>query len=230
MLKGSEAHHLQKVMRAGKGDIFCAVDGLGKCYRSVITGQKKNNILADVVSVTRNENEPLMEITVGVALLKNNIMDYAIEKATECGVSKFIPFRSSNTVVEIPEKQGIIRKRKRWQNVVRAAVKQSLRTRIPEISDPVKFKEMISGTKEYDLKLLADPGKNSIALKDIKFKKPKLRVLLIVGPEAGFTVEELADAKQFGFRLVHFGSRRLRAETAAALFPLLLLQIAGDLN
>ena len=230
LLKKGEAHHLVNVMRAGKGDVFYAVDGKGKKYRSVITTIVKDKVSADVISVTRNDNEPLIDITLGIPLLKGNVMDYALEKATECGANKFIPYSSTNTVVEQPEGAALTRKMNRWRNLIVSAVKQSLRSRIPVIDNPLQWGELIESGDNYPVRIIADSGRESIPFNEVEFSPGNSRIMIIAGPEAGFTVGELADARDAGFKIVRLGSRRLRAETASAILPLLIQYIAGELN
>jgi 16S rRNA (uracil1498-N3)-methyltransferase len=230
ILRGAEARHLAKVMRASRGDLFCAVDGTGKKYYAAIAKISREEVHADIVKVTRNENESIIDIAMGIPLLKSSVMDYAIEKATECGVSSFIPFVSENSAAAMPEGMKLNRKLNRWRGVIRAAVKQSLRSRIPRLGYPVAITELLNLSGDYSIKLLADPGQGSIALSEIAIPSGNCRVLAVVGPEAGFTVAEIADAREAGFNIVHFGTRRLRSETATAVVPFLLQYIAGDLN
>jgi len=230
ILRNGEARHLTGVMRGGKGDLFYAVDGQGKRYCSLITVVQREEVYADIVSITRNENEPLMEITLGIPMLKGSAMDYALEKATECGVDGFVPYTSANTMIPASDDESFDRKRRRWNNLIRSAVKQSLRSRIPKIEDVSSFSELLKTSDKYPRKIIADSGSGGNSLFDFKFPDSDAQILLLVGPESGFTAEELDDAVNAGFSRIRFGSRRLRAETAAAIFPMILQYATGELT
>lgn len=229
-LQGKEAHHLVGVMRAKRGDIFYAIDGQGKRYRSSIAEITKSEVVAQIISVTRNENEPLTQITLGLPMLKGPAMAFALEKGTECGVSRFIPYTSENCIVSIGDEQSLRRKKTRWQSVVRAAVKQSLRSRIPPIENPLPLSDLLNSPDDFDMKIAADMGEGSRPLNSVRFPEGSLRIFLLVGPEAGFTVAEREDAKEAGLKGIRFGPRRLRAETAAAVLPLILQSAIGELS
>jgi 16S rRNA (uracil1498-N3)-methyltransferase len=157
-------------------------------------------------------------------------MDYAIEKATECGVNRFIPYQCESSVVELPDGSALSRKKRRWKNIARAASKQSLRSRIPVVDNPLTWDELINKSDTYDTRIIADGGKKSISPHEVEIAPDKPHILLLVGPEPGFTILELADASDKDFYIMRFGSRRLRAETAAAVIPLILQYIAGELS
>ncbi|MBD3168884.1 MAG: RsmE family RNA methyltransferase [candidate division Zixibacteria bacterium] len=229
-IKGEEAKHLAKVMRVSKGDMFYAIDGKGLRYRAVVDTVGREKVKVIVLNTARNINEPMCHITLAVPLMKSNIMDYALEKATECGVYKFLPYVSENTVVETPQGASLTRKMNRWKKIIRAAVKQSLRCRLPAIKAPVTFEQIIRNQDDYKAALLADLGRESVNISDIELKGETSRFLLAVGPEAGFTPAEVIDARRAGFYPVKFGERRLRAETACAFFPLLLQYAIGELS
>ncbi len=229
-IRGSEGRHLAVVLRAKKGDLFYAIDGSGKRYRCFIDRIGKDGVAAQIVSVSRNINEPLVNITLGISLLKSPSMDYALEKATECGVMRIIPFVSERTIVEMPVGVGLSRKRKRWQSVIRAAVKQSLRSHIPMIEDPCLFKDIIGTERSNGHKIIADLGERSQLVRHINFSGGGNNILLLVGPEAGFTPSELEEAERSDFNIIKFCPQRLRSETAAAVFTMMLQYVIGELD
>lgn len=229
-IRGEEARHMAKVMRVSKGDMFYAVDGQGLRYRAMVNTVGREKITGAILNTARNINEPMCRITLAIPLMKSNIMDYALEKATECGVYKFLPYVSENTVVEMHQGASLTRKMNRWKKIIRAAVKQSLRCRLPAIEAPVTFEQVIRNQDDYKTTLLADLGRESVNISDIELSGETSRFLLAVGPESGFTPAEVIDARNAGFYAVKFGERRLRTETACAFFPLLLQYAIGELS
>jgi 16S rRNA (uracil1498-N3)-methyltransferase len=156
-------------------------------------------------------------------------MDFLVEKATEIGVSSIIPIVTQRNLVKVDDASREKSKIDRWRRVAVAAMKQSLRTVLPEIHEVTPFVQLLPQIKYYDLCLIASLEKDAKNLRDCEQLKTKPdRVLLIVGPEAGFTDEELSKAKSQGAIPISLGTRRLRTETAGLVFlSLALHQLAG---
>jgi 16S rRNA (uracil1498-N3)-methyltransferase len=156
-------------------------------------------------------NESLLDVTLAVGVVKNpSRMDWLIEKCTELGIRKFIPIRSERSV-------HYTAKVDRWSALALAAMKQSLRCWLPQIADVTDFTSLLAENTPYDLKVIlheaTDPAKH---LQHIAAQKPGARsVLLLIGPEGGFSEEEVASAEQVGLLAASLGARRLRTETAA---------------
>jgi 16S rRNA (uracil1498-N3)-methyltransferase len=156
-------------------------------------------------------------------------MDFLVEKATEIGVSSIIPIVTQRNLVKVGGASREKSKIERWRRVAVAAMKQSLRTVLPEIHDVTPFDQLLPQIGNFDLCLIASLEKDAKNVRDCEQLKTKPdRVLLIVGPEAGFTDEELSKAKSQGAIPISLGTRRLRTETAGLVFlSLALHQLAG---
>ncbi|MBD3234811.1 MAG: RsmE family RNA methyltransferase [candidate division Zixibacteria bacterium] len=230
ILRNSEAHHLSNVLRGDIGDRFYAVDGAGNRYLSEISKIEKKSVTSNILKTDKGIDESSLHISLALPLLKGARMDYALEKATECGVADFIPYNSTLAVSDVSDKSKADKKKQRWNNIIRAAVKQSLRCRIPDVRDLIEFDDLITHGGDYELRLIADLSEDSISTEELKIDSDAEKALMIVGPEAGFTEGELETAENAGFVKVKFGERRLRAETACAVFPFLLQFAARRLN
>jgi 16S rRNA (uracil1498-N3)-methyltransferase len=243
---GEEAKHILTVLRYQKGETIEAVDGCGVKYKVMIQDLGKDYVEGKILLKTRKENEPITHLTLAQAVCKGARMNFLVEKATEIGVSCIIPILTEKSLVkaeEIPEEDdtfsfAVKGKKERWRRLAVASLKQSLRSILPEIKNPVKFEEFLPQIKTFDLSLIASLEKGAKSLREFDELKSQLRnpkdylrhVLVMVGPEAGFTEEELSQARESGAIPITLGSRRLRTETAGIVLSSLLLYELEDLG
>ncbi len=228
-IDGDEARHILSVLRHGAGDEIDVVDGRGTKYRVLIDEVSRDFLQGRILSRTRMENEPQCHITLAQAICRKEKMDFLVEKTTEIGVASIIPIVTETNLVKVGEASREKNKIDRWRRLAIAAMKQSLRTVLPEIHDVTPFDQLLPRIGNFDLCLIASLDKDAKNVRDCEQLKTKPdRVLLIVGPEAGFTDEELSKAKAQGAIPISLGSRRLRTETAGVVFlSLALHQLAG---
>jgi len=148
-------------------------------------------------------------------LPKADKMDFILEKATELGVSRVIPFRSSRTIPRLGPDEA--RKRLlRWERVALAAAKQCGAGRVPEISGVVPYPDALRRAREHEGKIIFYEGEGTFSLKRTLSAMPGVRnVALVVGPEGGFSPDEVREAVAAGCLCAGLGSRILRVETAA---------------
>jgi 16S rRNA (uracil1498-N3)-methyltransferase len=229
-IEGEEAKHICLVLRKGEGEIIDVVDGEGMKYQVQVTAKGKDWVQGRIISQTRKENEPFTELTLAQALIKGVRMDFLVEKVTEIGVSSIIPLITGKSLIKLEKGSKVISRVNRWKRIAISGMKQSLRSKLPEIQNPVSFQELLAKVKDYDLAIIACQTKKSKSLKEIFEPKRRLKkVLLLVGPESGFTQEELDLSLKSGIIPVSLGPRRLRSETAGIVFSSMVLQELGDL-
>ena len=217
-----------KVFRAKEGDTFSAIDGSGKKYRAVIKSISPKQVIADIVNTVRLENEPLVKLSLAVGLSRPSKMDFIVEKCTEIGVSRFFVFISEKTLIEDKPGGSAVRKLSRWKKLATSAAKQSLRTILPEINPLAHFDDILTMSPEYQLSIIADMTARPTDLDDLLIDSPR-EVLLLVGPEAGLSENEIKRALNAGFNPIKLGPRRLRVETAAMVASALVMATAGEL-
>ena len=228
-IEGEEARHILSVLRHGSGDVIYVVDGRGTKYRVEIEEVSRDFLQGRIVTRTYRENEPNCHIALAQAVCRQERMDFLIEKATEIGVSSIIPILTERGLVRVGGDSGRERKADRWRRLAIAAMKQSLRTVLPQIYNIAEFKDLLGEIDTYDLCLIASLDENSISLTECEqLKKGLKKVLLIVGPEAGFSDSELSQAKAEGAIPISLGSRRLRTETAGLVSLSLVLHQLRD--
>ncbi len=217
-------------MRAKIGDSFYAIDGTGLKYRVVIESVSGSTVRGLISNVTRLENEPFHNVTLAMGICRPSKMDFIVEKGTEIGVSSFIFYYSEKSYLKIKVDSSSVRRISRLKKIVGAAAKQSKRSVIPSVMQFKTFAETLGIKGEFDLSLIAILNKSSRTMEQAVQKSHDLKkLLLLVGPESGFTDDEISSAIDAGFSPVKLGPRRLRAETAGVLFPTLILNHLGDL-
>ena len=231
LIEGEESFHLAKVLKFNKGEIIPVVDGLGNKYKVVISNISKKCVEGDILTCVRKENEPLVNITLAPALSAGTKMDLVIEKCTEIGVNAFIPILTDKSFVKPDKKAKAQNKTNRWRKVAIAAMKQSLRSYLPKIHEITEFDEILQKIHEYDLTLVASLERDSKPVREVINSQNKYKnILLLVGPEAGFTSSELERAREYKTVPVSLGPRRLRTETASIILVTQVLTLCGEMS
>lgn len=226
-LAGPEAFHVSKVMRLAAGAELDLFDGKGGRFKGVIEAVHADGTVTGKVTATLKADDTRAPVALNLylGLLKASHWDYALEKGTELGVSAFIPLLTPRTVVLLHEIERTKAKAERWSRLIMAASKQCGRADLPPVRDAVQFRDAIRAVKDKGVVLVAWEGmKGSIASQtlgpalraaDAKRGTDPLEVSLFVGPEGGFSDEEIELAEAEGAVLFGMGPRVLRAETAA---------------
>jgi len=230
-IDGEEAKHILQVLRYKTGDVISVVDGRGTRYNVLIEKTSEEHLQGKIISSILSENEPICQVTLAQAVCRNERMDFLIEKATEIGVSSIIPILTERSLIRVSGSSREKNKMDRWRRLAIASMKQSLRTVLPEIQNIIKFEELLPRIRNFDLCLIASLEKDSKSIKECEeLRKNKGRILLVVGPETGFSEDELSQAKEYGALPITLGARRLRTETAGVVFLSLVLHQLDDLG
>ena len=205
-LEGDEARHLARVMRAKTGDTVELFDGQGTSWTATVQAIERNHVSLrlDQKQSETISNKPI--ITLAVALPKGDRQKWLIEKITELGTDSLVPLTTTRSVAE-PTAAAI----SRLQRGVIESCKQSGRNRLLEITQPQSLHNLLT-TSSASLRILACPDgtpMQSILLKPID------NILIAIGPEGGFTDEEIRTANASGFAQMSLCQNILRIETAA---------------
>lgn len=219
-LKDDEARHIIKSKRKKVGDSIRAVDGQGNGYIGVIRELGKDRIVVEIGHHDWRRNEPEIELTLALGLIKGDRFDWVVEKGTEIGVCRFIPLLCDHAIVGGARLQ-------RWQHIAIAALKQCGRSVAPELSAPMTFSDLLA--MPFDSKILVHPAQTGEDVRAwLKAARPR-KVLVVVGPEGGFSESELARGMG-AFALLDLGPRRLRSETAAVVAGTVVMECLEQLN
>ncbi|MBI3586480.1 MAG: 16S rRNA (uracil(1498)-N(3))-methyltransferase [Ignavibacteriales bacterium] len=210
IIRGDEYKHLSRVLRKKTGDHIVATDGNDNCYEVVIQSFDRAGAECEILDVKQMVNEPKIDVTLAVSLLKNPArLDFLVEKATELGVRTIVPMNCERT---IPKHE----KHTRLEKIALAAMKQCSRSYLPKISVLTNFDALVTHADEYDLRLIPhEKTEQSQFIGAVLRHHPKAKsILIMIGPEGGFSDEELAEASNNRFIPISLGPRRLRSETA----------------
>ena len=239
-LTGDNYNHLKNVLRVRVGEKILISDGEGTDYECDVTeihdeewikettmGAGRGANISDIRDISEPEvilhinfveeiHELPAEIYLFQGLPKQDKMELIIQKAVELGAHSVIPLDSKNTVIKLDDKRAQ-KKVDRWQAIAEAAAKQSKRSIIPEIHPVMKWKDAMEYVRDFDLKLI--PYENAKSIKHTMEELGKLpehgKIAVFIGPEGGFSDEEIEDALNHGIEPITLGKRILRTETAA---------------
>jgi 16S rRNA (uracil1498-N3)-methyltransferase len=224
-LDRAASKHLVKVLRLAPGDEVCVFDGRGTEIEARIASASVAG-----VELTLGQRHLLAGPTVGVILLqsvpKGERMDLIVQKTTELGVSRIVPVLSAHGIVKpTPSKT------RRWQIIAQEAARQSGRADVPEIADPVPIDEALRGAALTEgPRLILWEEERTQPMRQVLAQLAPGPVTLLVGPEGGFAIPEVASARAQGFVSVGIGPRILRVETAALVAVALTQAALGALD
>ena len=226
---GQELEHLRKVLRLRPGERVTLFDDEGWEHTGIIQSYTASAGEIEILKSYQPGRESLLDITLAQALGKGEKMDLVVEKATELGVRTILPFLSSHTVPRLDSKK-IERRHARWKRIALGAAKQSGRTRIPEILDLCDFGDLVRRPWPCELKLLFWEKESLQGLAQIREERVRLNsLLLVIGPEGGFSPDEASEAMRHGFKSIRLGKRILRTETAALAVLSIVQFLWGDM-
>jgi len=210
VLTGEGAHHLGRVLRAEPGQLYELSDGMS-VWLGRISSAGKDEVAFELVEEIAAGKSSL-EITLLLAVVKFDAFEWAIEKATELGVSRIVPLAAARS--EKGLLGGAEKRAERWKRIVFEASQQSRRVRLPAIL-PVTAPRAAFADASYRLKLMLSERADAQSLRSALNDEPRGEsVALAIGPEGGWTEEEFALARRAEFREVSLGSLILRTETA----------------
>lgn len=226
---GSEVKHIRKVLRLKTGDRITIFDGLTKEYEGTIVESESSSVSIRIQNAFSPERDSPLEITLAQSLLKGEKMDYLIQKATELGVKGIVPFFSSRSI-SLPENSKKLERHDRWEKIAVAASKQCGRGVLPEIRSLQNYSDMLRSVPQDSLRLILWE-KERVGLKEVlKGAMEKKKIFFLVGPEGGFSQEEVDQSKEKGFIPISLGKRILRAETASLCLISILQYEWGDIG
>jgi 16S rRNA (uracil1498-N3)-methyltransferase len=226
-LQSREARYILAVLRLGPGDEVTVFDGAGNEYRTELTEDDEKGIYLAIQERLRPERESPLQITLGQALLKGERMKFVIQKATELGVNRIIPLVTSRTIPLVEGERESLR-RERWQRIAQEAAKQSGRAMVPEIEAVHELADFLS--QAAGARIMLWEGEPTPLREVAKKIDADAGITLLIGPEGGFSEEEVTAAQARGFLVAGLGQRVLRAETATLSVLTIMQHLFGDLG
>jgi 16S rRNA (uracil1498-N3)-methyltransferase len=236
VITGSDAHHIIRVMRSQKGDKVICSNGINREALVALTVLDKDIVEADIIEELALTQEARIEVWIAQSLPKGDKLETVIQKNTEIGAARFIPFVSERTIVQYDEKKAA-KLQERWEKIAKEAAEQAHRNRVPEITKPLTWKQTLQLVSKVDLALICYEKESGLQLKQLlsdafsqDVTPPTGRVLLLVGPEGGFSEKEINEAIAAGCHCISLGARILRTETAAMVALTCILYESGEMG
>ncbi len=213
-LDSSEGHHVVHVKRLKIGDSLTLFNGKGDECSAEIIEIKENRVKVELHQHKTTSKENQVKIDIAFAIPKGKRSHLLIQKCTELGVHKLIPTNYERSIVKL--KVDSSAKIEKWQKISIEASKQCGRNTISEICEIVDFENMLKDVDNYDLPLFACNQLDADNLKNTLQEYPDLNnAIIFIGPEGGFTSNEIEMAKRAGCKFINLGQLILRVETAA---------------
>lgn len=209
-ITGDDVHHIGTVMRMKVKDVVIITDCQQYRYKCEITNITKKFVEYKVLELVEKYQEEKASITLIYSMVKQDKFEFVLQKACELGVSKIIPYYADFSQIKL-DSSKILKKMERWNKILKEASEQSQRFTIPVIEAPIDRKQLLK--KEYS-------GKKLMCVTEAVEKEYLFNVditgdiVLLVGPEGGFSEAELSDFKRSGFQYIALTNNILRTETA----------------
>lgn len=240
LITGNEAKHIITVLRKREGDKIDIFDGYGNEFRVRILEVDRAaglpRVKAEIITQKRKETEPKLKITLFQSIPKGNRLDFIIQKSTEIGISEIVPITTERTIVRLDCKR-IKQRALRWQKIAREAAKQSRRSAIPKVGPVLDFSQALKefSAKKPRMGIIAWEMEEKNHLRKVLRSSvrggiSRLPLAIFIGPEGGFTPEEVNEARRAGVVPVSLGSRILRSETAGLVVAIVALYESRDLG
>ncbi len=218
-----EARHIGMVLRLRPGNTIELFDGSGRVYQAEITKIGKSTVETKILAHHHHREQPPF-LSVAQSLVKGKKMDLIIQKATELGIQAILPVLSQNCAITCPAPDQI----HRWQRIALEACKQCERPTPMHCSPCIDLPQLLARADEYATKIICWENETTATLHDLDLGGAE-NVLLLIGPEGGFSASEAEKAIAAGFIPVNLGPRILRAETAAIATMAIVQFLLGNL-
>ena len=214
-ITGSDYNHIKNVLRMPKGEEVSVSDGESDDeYRCRVADYTDDSVILDVEFIKKSDVELPAKVYLFQGLPKADKMELIIQKCVELGIYEIVPVTMARSVVKLDGKKAAS-KVARWNEISRAAAKQSKRAVVPQVSDVISYKEALKKAEELDIVLVPYEMCEETTSKEAFIEASKAKsVGIFIGPEGGFDKTEIDKAMEMGGRNVTLGRRILRTETA----------------
>lgn len=232
---GDDVKHIMKVLRLAPGEEVILNNCEGIEYLAKIDSVNKQEVILDIIETIEGSNESDIKITLYQGLPKSQKMDLIVQKGTELGIYEFKPVITSRVDVKL---KGEFKKLDRLNRISLEAAKQSKRSIVPKVLDPMNFNDVLEEMDSLDLMLVPYENAEGFGIKTLinNLKKENINlndiktVGILVGPEGGFEEDEIIKLKDKGAHIITLGKRILRTETAGFVAASLIQYELSDLG
>ena len=230
VVTGDVLVHLRDSLRIKVGETLWLNNGLAVRYRVEITDVSRRAVTARVLETIQEPPRQTPRLVLGQSLLKGEKMDWVIQKATELGVSEIVPIESQHSVVQL-KADRVNHQLARWQRIALEAAQQSEQWRIPTVATPQSLSALLTSLATGTLTLMLAERREGKSLQTVNLPQDaRGSILVLIGPEGGWSQEEAQIAEQAGIQPIALGEHILRAETAAIAAISILQSRLGTLS
>lgn len=219
---------IARVLRLQTGDHVAVLDNAGSMYKVELELVTPRSVEGRVVSQQPAGNEPGTLVQLQICLTQREKFEWILQKSTELGVSQFQPLISERTLLQ--KEKEVLGKYDRWRKILKEAAEQCERGRIPELLPTLALKHAVKPESGVTSILLNEDEHHLSLASLLKPVKSPVRVRLLIGPEGGFTKDEIELARSARYQSVTLGPRILRMETAAIVAAAIVMNEWGDLG
>ncbi len=226
---GNDVNHIKNVLRMKPGEMILVSNGEDREYVCSVSELKPEEVVVTIQDVDGKTRELPIAVTLFQALPKGDKMENIIQKNVELGIKEIVPVATKRCVVKLDEKKAEAKTR-RWNLIAESAAKQSKRGMIPQIHTPVDYETALHMAEAMDIILIPyEEAKNMKETRRIVSGiRPQMRVGIFIGPEGGFTEEEVQKATEIGAWSITLGKRILRTETAGMSLMSVLMYLTEE--
>lgn len=228
-IEGQDARHIGQVLRLSVGDSIEIAGSCGQIGTAVIEKVELNKVTVHVTSLKAGGAEPPVSLILAQGLPKADKMDFIVQKAVELGVTSIIPMAAEQSVVRYDAKKAAARV-ERWQAIAREAAKQAKRDIVPTVLPIQGLKQVLSGCSPGTVIVMLYEGQTPVSFRSLLSDCAADSFLLLIGPEGGFSSDEVELCRQVGAQIVTLGPRILRTETASLAAISIIQYEYGDLG
>lgn len=214
-IEGGDVNHMKNVLRMKLHEKAEISDGESRTYLCEVEAYEEDVAVLHILEEMEADTEPASKLYLFQGLPKSDKMELIVQKAVELGVYQVIPVAMKRSVVRLDDKKAA-KKADRWNSIAESAAKQAGRSRIPEVTMSLSYKEALKMAEELDVTLLPYElaGGMKVTREVIRQIKSGQSVGIFIGPEGGFEPEEVDAAVSMGAKVITLGRRILRTETA----------------
>ncbi len=224
-VRGDQARQIHDVLRLRPGEVIGTFDGAGLEYRAELVEVSRALVRGRIIEASSDSREPRTELILYQGLLKADKFEWVLQKGTEIGIAAFVPLATARVVSSSVSRS----KRARWERILIEAAEQSGRTRVPRLAEAQPFAQAVEDTRASSgCAVIPWEEERDIGLKEALCASDPVH--LFIGPEGGFSREEVELAQSRGVRPVTLGPRILRAETAGLAAASAILFARGDMG
>lgn len=229
-ITGQDVRHIRDVLRLDYHALIEVCNGAGVDYDCIIEEINPETIVVKIIEEKLSKSEPKTNVILFQSLIKGDKIEWVIQKSVEIGVSEIIPMQTTFCVSKMDKSKKADAKVNRWNKIAGSAAKQSGRGMIPQVLSPVPFAKALELCSKMDLALIAYEKEDQKNLRSQLEGLAGKTIGVLIGPEGGFSKEEVEKAEKAGIKAITLGPRILRSETASISLVSNILYELGEMD